>query len=435
MSCLHVEKYSLSKSDKKHLHLIDKFNFFYYCLFFFIVIFGILAYCYYKNTLDFSTSTIIALGILVLALVYALIVISSYSRHNLLVLRELEIAHKQVYDENKNKSIEIEKTTKVCNSLLEEDPFKGLATLHSDFIFLYHDWDINWLKRKQNPAFHSAELLRKAKEEKIQLNTELKIQTYKLEFLLYHFPELNPYLENFESLMELAKYEKIQTVKKNFDYSRDYLSKEEWERLSVTERNQLALERYVKKQKTPWQIGRDFEMFCAWHLEQKGFKVERFGIENGKKDLGRDLIAIDDSETKIYVIQCKCWKKDRLIRENIIAQLYGTSFALEQEMKNNLLNGYDQIKTVIPVIAIPTFSRLSNVAIEFCKKLGVQILILDYHRFPRIKCNINGGQKIYHLPFDQQYDSTKISKPGEFYAYNVKEAEEQGFRRALKHYR
>ena len=56
--------------------------------------------------------------------------------------------------------------------------------------------------------------------------------------------------------------------------------------------------------------------------------------------------------------------------------------------------------------------------------------------FPRIKCNINyrdGIQtKIYHLPFDQQYDATKIDQPGEFYAMTVKDAEDAGFRRAFK---
>ena len=51
-----------------------------------------------------------------------------------------------------------------------------------------------------------------------------------------------------------------------------------------------------------------------------------------------------------------------------------------------------------------------------------------------IKCNINTNteERIYHLPFDQQYDKIKIDKPGEFYAMTVKEAEEKGFRRAKR---
>ena len=57
--------------------------------------------------------------------------------------------------------------------------------------------------------------------------------------------------------------------------------------------------------------------------------------------------------------------------------------------------------------------------------------------FPRIKCNINRatGEKIYHLPFDQKYDSVVIEeKKGECYAFTVQEAENKGFRRAFRHY-
>ena len=51
-----------------------------------------------------------------------------------------------------------------------------------------------------------------------------------------------------------------------------------------------------------------------------------------------------------------------------------------------------------------------------------------------IKCNINekNNGKIYHLPFDQQYDNVKIDKEGEFFAMTVQEAEEAGFRRAKR---
>ena len=53
-----------------------------------------------------------------------------------------------------------------------------------------------------------------------------------------------------------------------------------------------------------------------------------------------------------------------------------------------------------------------------------------------IKCNINQTTKmrIYHLPFDQQYDRTKIvPASGEFYAATTAEAEGNGFRRAWRH--
>ena len=54
--------------------------------------------------------------------------------------------------------------------------------------------------------------------------------------------------------------------------------------------------------------------------------------------------------------------------------------------------------------------------------------------YPMIKCNINNGEKIYHLPFDQQYHRAMIKNEGEFYAMTVKEATEKGFRRAMRHF-
>jgi hypothetical protein len=81
-----------------------------------------------------------------------------------------------------------------------------------------------------------------------------------------------------------------------------------------------------------------------------------------------------------------------------------------------------------------SFSQLSDVAKEFCKLLGVRVMTTPLSDFPRIKCNINGLSKIYHLPFDQQYDRAQIKNKGEFYAWTVKEAEDKGFRRAMKHF-
>ena len=55
--------------------------------------------------------------------------------------------------------------------------------------------------------------------------------------------------------------------------------------------------------------------------------------------------------------------------------------------------------------------------------------------YPMIKCNINRttGEKIYHLPFDINYDKTVIDPAhGEFYAATVPQAESAGFRRTHK---
>ena len=82
---------------------------------------------------------------------------------------------------------------------------------------------------------------------------------------------------------------------------------------------------------------------------------------------------------------------------------------------------------------IPKFSVISPRAQQFTEQLGLIIWRADMIDFPRIKCNINAGEKIYHLPFDQQYDRTQIVNKGECYAYRALDAERMGFRRAKRY--
>lgn len=117
-----------------------------------------------------------------------------------------------------------------------------------------------------------------------------------------------------------------------------------------------------------------------------------------------------------------------MIHENQIAQLFGTTIMYEMEHAYLSQNWYK----VTPLFM--TNINLSDTALEFAKRLGVEVQILGMGNYPRIKCNISSsGEKIYHLPFDQQYDSTKIDKAGEFYAMTVAEAVSKGFRRAYRH--
>jgi hypothetical protein len=88
---------------------------------------------------------------------------------------------------------------------------------------------------------------------------------------------------------------------------------------------------------------------------------------------------------------------------------------------------------VIPVFT--TTVHLSETALLVAEALFVQIKNLHLDKsYPLIKCNINGKEKIYHLPFDQQYDRIKIKfKDGECYVHTVAEAEKLGFRRAMRY--
>lgn len=375
--------------------------------------------------------------------------------------------------------------------------FTKIPTAIADLRALAYDEVVDWLKYKPHPAKNAAEIIGEYKKIYKDAVKDKKIATYKLEALLSIFPKLTEYIEDENAIEEISRYVDLNSFNSTRDVAKDYLSNEEWKALSTTERNQLALDRYVEgRKKYGWAIGRDYEMCCSFMYETKGYIIERCGIEKRLEDLGRDIIAIWDKGVSLYyteklssakkrldkankakvkstklieikaereaieqekqsaqaeydywmqehykkpltlfeenhediveVVQCKYWGKDRIIREKYIMQLYGTTkaYAIENSLK---------MENVVPVLIIPSFSVLSETAQKFIEVLKITVVRQDLVDYPRIKCNINGEDKIYHLPFDQQYDTTKIDKKGEFYAWTVKEAEDKGFRRAMRH--
>ena len=382
-------------------------------------------------------------------------IVSSLQKDNNAKEKEL----KQSYINLQNKEREIEKL-KECVSEKDRlyESYKTLeihniSTLYSDFLTLEYYLSAEWLEKKNallkhnpgffkrvkggRPAMVAAEKVRKYGAKTRLHVEEYKIMLYKYEALLSLFPELSNYVDDIETIKLLSNYDNIDTLQQEYDRVIDYVPVEEYEKLTKTERNQLALDKYIRGgKKTNWQIGRDYEMYCAYRYEKEGWSVERFGIERQLNDMGRDLIATKGNA--IHIIQCKLWSERKLIHEKHIAQLYGSTIEYtishegglqtKSQVRDLFSNSYD----IVPVFI--TNIDLSETAIRFAKRLGVMVLKWDMGEFPRIKCNVNNGEKIYHLPFDQQYDRTKIINEGESYELAVKDAEKKGFRRAKRFY-
>lgn len=313
--------------------------------------------------------------------------------------------------------------------LIAKAPFRYSATLAADMRSYVYDEMASYLRYKSHPALSASEAVKTMKTETKNFIVQYKEMLYKYEFLLKTFPELQKYVDDEEALQSLDKVKSYTELTENTDRARDYLSEEEWKKLSIDERNQLALDRYKKRPKSPRKIGIEYEMYVDFLLRTKyHFSTIPFGSLKGLDDLGRDIIAtrIDVSGAiSTYIIQCKYWASKKEIHENVVCQIFGT--AMEYQLKRNLFK-----EKVIPVIA--TTTTLCDMAQKFANKLGVLVWKIPKGEYPMIKCNIaTSGEKIYHLPFDQQYYRTEIKKPGEFYAWNVKEATSKGFRRALKH--
>lgn len=300
-----------------------------------------------------------------------------------------------------------------------------MAQLISDFETI----DLKKLERSlAHEKFNERKKIPTIKEiraETKELLGKYKTYEYQLSYAINLFPALKDILDS--DFNDLPGGLKLETSE--HDYARDYLSSDEWNQLSSTDRNQLALDRYCNSHnKSKWQIGRDYELYVGYIFQKSGYSVDYVGSYMGLEDLGRDLLAEKDGKT--YIIQCKYWSSVKVIHEKHIAQLYGT--LVEYCIENGKSLGTDVRGMFVTNI------DFSDTAKKFADYLGIKIHgCVERGSYPMIKCNIGKDEfgyetRIYHLPFDQQYDNVKINKPGECFAFTVKEAEKNGFRRANK---
>jgi len=290
---------------------------------------------------------------------------------------------------------------------------------------------VSLLKNKRPPAIRASEEVKAA----LAKSRESKKEADRLAAQLAIYESQAPWLADFtdctveeiiEGIKEESELRELYTT--GADPVSLFVPKTEWATLSPSERNQSALDRYWSgsRRRSAWTAGIQYERFVGYQYEASGFEVEYHGAKLGKNDLGIDLVCTKGAKT--LIVQCKRLSKVKGIpvRENVIAQVFGASRFYTME------NGITSKAT--PVLV--TTYECSETARKFAKHLGVELKEdLQFSPYPCIKCNIsqsNGG-KIYHLPFDQQYDSTHINiTAGEFYAMTIAEAEAAGFRRAFR---
>lgn len=304
--------------------------------------------------------------------------------------------------------------------------FPWLAKAYEELLSLQDKKLVGYLRNKKHPAIKSSEII----SEQARLKREAVRDKKIAEYLVAYYENIAPFLVDLKEEVDIATEEERALLEEYSeeelqDYTTHYLTKEEYRKLPSVEKNQMALDRFWKRPKSKWLIGRLYERFVGFLYEEQGYDVEYVGIFKGFEDLGRDLICQKNNE--FVVIQCKNWAKFRTIYEKHIFQFFGTVFQYKDENPNK------KVKAIFY-----TSTALSDLARRFSKELGIELkenfkFDKDY---PSIKCNISrvDGTKIYHLPFDQQYDNTKVEKKrNEFYCRTVKEAEEAGFRRAFRY--
>lgn len=328
--------------------------------------------------------------------------------------------------EEQKKEIEYEKEMVRQMAKERQMGFPVLAKAYDEFFALQDKQVIDFLKYKDRPALSASDIVSRYSQLRRESLKDKKVY----EYLVDYYESICPFLVDLkEEVTDITEDDRLllaeYTEEELEDEASLFLTKEEYRKLSTTERNQLALDRYWKRPKSKWHIGKIYERYVGYLYESDGYEVDYVGIFKGLEDLGRDIIATKNEE--IIVIQCKNWSKFRTIYEKHIFQFFGTVFQYKDENKD---------KTIKAVFC--TTTKLSDLARRFAQELGISLkeeFKMD-KAYPCIKCNISriDGTKIYHLPFDQMYDKVKIEvNKGEFYCSSVSEAEKKGFRRAFRH--
>lgn len=320
----------------------------------------------------------------------------------------------------------IQQQNECLNNIIEEKTltYPWLAQAYADYMYIFDKQLAEYMENKDRPAMKSAEQVREIAREKRELQRLCKMQEYQLNYYETVFPWLEELKDN--DIYEVWEATKETEEKSEYDTVKKWLSPEEYQNLSNAEKYQLALDRYKKRPKSNWEVGIEFERYIGYKFEMAGEIVTYNGAIKGLEDMGRDLIV--KSHDRIRVVQCKRWAKEKTIHEKHIFQLYGTMVMLEVNNPPKPLEGL-----------FVTTAPLSPLAQQCADYLHIDVHIvnpLDIDEYPLIKCNISRRDKtkIYHLPFDQQYDKVIIEiDKGEFYAKTIAEAEAAGFRRAWRH--
>jgi hypothetical protein len=265
-------------------------------------------------------------------------------------------------------------------------------------------------------------------KEKRQADIALKMANYRIEYYETLVPWISDLLDKDIDTNVISE----NTVGFADEPASHFLTDIEFRSLSEAEKFQLALDRYNRPgSMSPWIVGREYERFVGWEFEQQGYVVRYQGAIEGFEDLGRDLICQRGKE--FIVVQCKRWSSKKVIHEKHVLQLFGTMIEFGLSLPNDEVDLLDE-KRIVKALLVTT-TELSQTAKRMAGALRVDVREQwKYREWPQIKCNIAAdGAKIFHMPFDQQYDRVKIdAKRGECSVRTVAEAMKLGYRRAYR---
>jgi hypothetical protein len=352
------------------------------------------------------------------------------SRRQLETIDTERLELQKINAEEKGKIDRLKENIPLINSRISEHGvFFGVASLMADVETLKYAEAESIINSQDCTEAEKSNIAAELRERTKYYIQECKKTQYKYELLLKAYPGIESYIDSEVEQSCMLEHISFMDVYNWRDRAQNYLSDEEWATLSVTDRNQLALDRYVDSRRTSeWAAERDYVESCACQLMKNGYEVMIYGMEKRKEDLGRDIVAKKRGRSggvSVLIIQCKCWK-EREISEEVVMQLYSSFISYKVENSDLIIQ---EGARVLPVLIIPSFSRLSNVAQRYIDMLKCRLQVLDEAEYPRVKCEVNGKEKLYRLPFDKLYDRARVEVDRKSRAWSVAEAEAKGFHR------
>ncbi len=320
--------------------------------------------------------------------------------------------------------------------------FPWLADAYDDYFRLQDIRLSDTLEMKSHPARRAAEDVRQIAKERREAEKAARIADNLLQYCRFLAPWLDEYIgmeakeldaviREIHSSWEKKEKELDEEVKR-------WMGPSNYDALTPTEKLQRKLDWYWEKpNKTNWQIGRDYENYIGYLYECKGWDVYFHG-RKGYEDLGRDLIC--KKGKSVEIIQCKYWSQEKTIHEKNIYYLFGTTveyyienFGKQEDIQLSLFPAHIKGREITPKLV--TTTGVSPKAEQVAEILSVIIERVPFQRYPSVKCNVSrkNEEKIYHLPFDQQYETILIEEDKlERYVETVAEAEALGFRHAYR---
>ena len=298
---------------------------------------------------------------------------------------EMEIAKSQ---KNADESEKISKSEKEKSELYKQSLIEATTAFPSliEAIKLFEEYKDNQiyrkLKNKARPAKRAAEEVK----EQTRLRREADQRERQKQFIIEYYEYNAPFLVDLKD--EFLQRPSISEDNSYFEYTEEerkdpiskFISPEKYRILSVVERNQLALDRYIERYKSNAHIGRIYERYIGYIFESDGYEVEYHGIKRGVEDLGIDLICNKGNST--ILIQCKNWSRFKTIHENQIFQFFGTVYKYKQEHSGRNIRAMFYCTT-----------KVSDLSRQFATDLGIELkenYHLDKH-YPCIKCNVSGA--------------------------------------------